>query len=191
MKPSPLTFSGTLRLIKSDVVARIRYTGGSPGFRSGLGGLLSPAGSALAIWRFQAWIDRKRIPLLNKFISIGNLVLFAFEVEPGAEIGEGFVLLNPVGIMLHGHTKIGRNCVFAHQITTTLGPRIGLDVINDYIVLGDHVVVSAGVRIIGNLTIGANTWIGPNTVVTESLPADSIVLGKTIRPRADLICHEA
>jgi serine O-acetyltransferase len=186
MKPSPLTFPGTLRLIKSDVVARIRYTGGSPGFWSGLGGLLSPAGSALAIWRFQAWIDRKRIPLLNKFISMGNLVFFAFEVEPGAEIGEGFVLLNPVGIMLHGHTKIGRHCVFAHQITTTLGPRIGLDVINDYIVLGDHVVVSAGVRLIGNLTIGANTWIGPNTVVTESLPTDVIVLGKQICPRAAL-----
>ncbi|HTQ30714.1 MAG TPA: hypothetical protein VMI53_05840, partial [Opitutaceae bacterium] len=82
------------------------------------------------------------------------------------------------------HTRIGRNCVFAHQITTSLGPRIGLDLINDRIVLGDGVVVSAGVRMIGNLTIGANTWIGPNTVITESLPADSIVLGKTIRRKA-------
>jgi serine O-acetyltransferase len=184
MKASPLTFSGTLRLIKSDVVARIRYTGGRPGFWSGLGGLLSPASLALAIWRFQTWINGKRIPLLNKFISLFNLILFAFEVEPSAEIGEGFVLLNPVGIMLHGHTKIGRHCVFAHQITATLGPRIGLDLVNDYIIIGDHVVVSAGVRLIGNLTVGSNAWIGPNTVVTESLPADSIVLGKTIRRRA-------
>jgi serine O-acetyltransferase len=186
MKASPLTFSGTLRLIKSDVVARIRYTGGKPGFWSGLGGLLSPAGLALAIWRFQALIHRKHIPLANKFLSLLNLMLFAFEVEPGAEIGEGFVLLNPVGIMLHAHTKIGRDCVFAHQITTSLGPRIGLDVVNDYIVLGDHVVVSAGARIIGDLVIGANTWVGPNTVVTESLPADVIVLGKQICPRAAL-----
>jgi serine O-acetyltransferase len=191
MKASPLTFSGTLRLIKSDVVARIRYAGGRPGFWSGIRELLAPASLALAIWRFQALIHCKHIPLANKFLGLLNLVLFAFEVEPGAEIGEGFVLLNPVGIMLHAHTKIGRGGVFAHQITTSLGPRIGLDVVNDYIVLGDHVVVSAGVRIIGNLVIGDNTWVGPNTVVTESLPAESIVLGKTIHPRADLICHEA
>jgi serine O-acetyltransferase len=184
MSSSPITFWRTLHLIKSDVAARIRYVGGTPGFWSGLGGLLSPASLALAVWRFQALLHRKHIPVLNKFLSLVNLVLFAFEIEPEAEIGEGFVLLNPVGIMLHGHTKIGCNCVFAHQITVTLGPRIGLDPVNDYVVLGDNVVVSAGVRIIGNLAIGSNTWVGPNTVVTESLPANSIVLGKTVRLRA-------
>src|SRR5579871_5981441 len=184
MNTAPLTLGRTLHLIKSDVVARIRYTGGTPGFWSGLSGLLSPAGLALASWRFQTLIHRKRIPVLNKFIGLFNLVFFSLEMEPEAEIGEGFILLNPVGIMLHGHTRIGRNCVFAHQISTSLGPRIGLDLVNDYIVIRDNVVVSAGVRIIGNLTIGANTWVGPNTVVTESLPANSIVLGKTIRLRA-------
>ncbi len=122
--------------------------------------------------------------MLNKLLGLANLVFFSLEMEPEAEIAEGFILLNPVGIMLHGHTKIGRNCVFAHQITTSLGPRIGLDVVNDYIIIGDHVVVSAGVCIIGNLTVGSNTWVGPNTVVTESLPANSIVLGKIIRRRA-------
>ena len=184
MSASPLSLGRTLRLIKSDVAARIRYTGGAPGFWAGIGGLLAPASLALALWRFEALIHRKRIPILNKFLGLANLIFFAFEVEPEAEIDEGFVLLSPNGIMLHGHTRIGRNCVFAHQITTSLGPRIGLDLINDRIVLGDGVVVSAGVRMIGNLTIGANTWIGPNTVITESLPADSIVLGKTIRRKA-------
>jgi serine O-acetyltransferase len=184
MTPAPLTFLGTLRLIKSDVAARIRYTGGRPGFWSGFGALLSPACLALALWRLEALGYRKHIPGAKKILSLVNLVLFSFEMESEAEVSEGFILLNPVGIMLHGHTRIGRNCVFAHQITTTLGPRIGFDPINDYIIIGDNVVVSAGVRFIGNLTIGSNTWIGPNTVVTESLPANSIVLGKTIQPRA-------
>ncbi|MGA3007571.1 MAG: hypothetical protein ABSE59_06735 [Opitutaceae bacterium] len=184
MKTAPLTFGRTLRLIRSDVAARIRYTGGTPGFWTGLGGLLAPASLALALWRIEALIHRKRIPVLNKFVGLLNLVLFGFEVEPEAEIDEGLVVLNPIGIMLHGHTRIGRNCVLAHQITTSLGPRIGLDLINDYIVIGDNVVLSAGVRIIGNLTIGSNTWVGPNTVVTETLPADSVVLGKLVRLRA-------
>jgi len=179
-----MTIRQTLHLIRSDVHARVLCDGKKPGILSGLGTLFSPSNLALAIWRFQVLIHRKHIPVLNKFLGLANLILFAAEMEPEAEVDEGFILLNPIGIMLHGHTKIGRNCIFAHQITTTLGPRIGFDPINDYIIIGSNVVISAGVRIIGNLTIGDNTWVGPNTVVTESLPADSIVLGKNIQPRA-------
>jgi len=179
-----MTLRQTLHLIRSDVRARLIYDGRKPGFWAGLGTLLSPSGLALAIWRFQGLFHHKRIPVVNKFFSLANLILFAAELEPEAEVGEGFIVLNPVGVMLHGHTKIGRNCVFAHQITTTLGPRVGFDPVNDYIIMGDNVVISAGVRIIGNLTIGSDTWVGPNTVVTESLPAGSIVLGKIVRPRA-------
>jgi serine O-acetyltransferase len=179
-----MTLRQTLHLIRSDVRARLAYDRRPPGAWSGLGILLGPANLALAVWRFQVHFHRKRIPVINKLLSVANLILFAAEMEPEADVGEGFILLNPVGIMLHGHTKIGRNCIFAHQITTTLGPRVGFDPVNDYIIIGDNVVISAGVRIIGNLTIGANTWVGPNTVVTESIPADAIVLGKSVRLRA-------
>ncbi len=40
MNAASLTLGRTLSLIKSDVAARIRYTGGVPGFWSGLGTLL-------------------------------------------------------------------------------------------------------------------------------------------------------
>lgn len=181
---SPISAMTTLRLIKADVHARVRYNGLRPGFWVSLDTLFSPANMALAIWRVQAFCKSRRIPLANKLLSIANLVLFSAELEPEAEIAGGFILLNPVGIMLHGHTKIGHNCIFAHQITTTLGPRVGFDPINDYITIGDNVVISAGVRIIGNVSIGSGTWLGPNTVVTESIPADSYVLGKIVRPQA-------
>jgi len=182
-----MTLQQTLSLIRSDLRARAAYERRQPTFWVLLGILLSPANLALLIWRFQVLIHRKRIPVLNKFLALANLVLFAAELEAEAEVAEGFILINPVGIMLHGHTTIGRNCIFAHQITTTLGPRVGFDPINDYIHIGDEVVISAGVRIIGNLTIGANTWVGPNTVVTESIPADSLVLGKSIQSRKVLV----
>lgn len=178
-----MTLSETFRLIRTDLDARIRYDGRTPSFGARLWQLISPSSAALMVWRVQAFIHRKRIPVLNKFLSLFNLVLFGAELEPEADVAEGFIILNPIGIMLHGHTRIGRNCIFAHQITTTLGPRVGFDPINDYITIGDNVVVSAGVRIIGNLSIGENTWVGPNTVVTETIPPNSIVLGKTITPR--------
>ena len=178
-----MTLRKTLHLIRSDVHARLRYDGRKPGFFASLGTLLLPGGVVLAVWRFGVLFHHKRIPVINKFLSIFNLVCFAAELEPEADVAEGFVLLNPVGIMLHGHTRIGRDCIFAHQITTTLGPRVGFDPINDYITIGERVIISGGVRIIGNLSIGSDTWVGPNTVVTDTLPANSIVHGKTITPR--------
>jgi serine O-acetyltransferase len=186
-EPSPeeMKLSHTLRLIKSDLAAAIRFRGGTPNWRSALGALLTAPSLGLAIWRFQSFFHRKRVPVINRLLAITNLVIFALEMEPEIEAADGLVLLNPSGIMIHGHTRIGRNCVFVHQITTSLGPRVGFDPVNDYIVIGDDVVISAGVRIIGNLTIGAGTWVGPNTVVTESIPANSIAMGRQVSPRTD------
>ena len=178
-----MTLRHTFHLIRTDVHARLRYDRRDAGWLASAGTLFLPGNLALAVWRFQAFFHRKRIPVINKILGVANLILFAAELEPEAEVAEGFVLLNPVGIMLHGHTHIGRDCIFAHQITTTLGPRAGFDPINDYIRIGDRVTISGGVRIIGNLSIGSDTWVGPNTVVTESLPERVNVLGKTVQPR--------
>lgn len=172
-----------MRLIRSDVRARVLYEGQEPGTLTALFALLNPGNIVLAIWRFQVYFNRKRIPLVNKFLALANMVLFCAELEPEAEVGEGFLLVSPVGIMLHGHSRIGRNCLLAGQVTTSLGPRAGFDPVNDYIDMGDDVTISSGVRIIGNLSIGSNTWVGPNTVVTDSLPSDSIVQGKTVKRR--------
>jgi serine O-acetyltransferase len=182
-----MTLRQTLRLIRSDLDASIRHRGGSPRWQSRLAGLLAPAGCGLAIWRVQAYLHRRRVPIVNRILGVVNLVLFALEMEPEIDADEGLVLLSPAGIMLHGHTRIGRECVFAHQITTALGPRLGFDPIHDFIVIGDRVVISAGVRIVGNLTIGADSWVGPNTVVAESIPPGSLVCGRSVRPRAPAI----
>ena len=183
MSAPRISLRQTLHLIKTDVRARARHEGRTLGFWSTVGLFLTPGVLALAIWRIEVWLYRRRVPLIPKLIALVMLVLFAAELEPDAEVGEGFILLNPIGIMVHSHVRIGRDCIFAHQISTALGPRVGFDPINDYIIIEDGVVISAGVRIIGNLTIGRNTWIGPNTVVTESLPCDSIVIGRSIQPR--------
>jgi serine O-acetyltransferase len=179
-----MTLKDTIRLIQSDVRRRIEYDRTPPGFFRFLIVLTGPANLALSIWRFENFFASKRIPLVNKMLSILNLVFFAMEIEPEAQIEEGFLVLNPNGIMIHNHTKIGKNCTFVHQVTATLGPRVGLDPINDRIVIGENVTVSAGVRIIGNLTIGDSCWIGPNCVVADSVPANSRMIQNRIEPLA-------
>jgi serine O-acetyltransferase len=172
------TLVQTFRLIRSDLGRRVAYDNRRPGFWSSLAVLLSPPGMAVAIWRFQKFLWGKRLRPITKLLAIVNMTLFTTEIEADATIGEGFVVLNPNGVMIHNHTRIGRNCTIAHQVTMTIGPRPGLDVINDYIDIGDDVILSAGVRIIGNLTIGDRVFVGPNTVVAASVPDDCNLEGK-------------
>ena len=181
-----MTWSHTVRLIRSDLRRRAEHHGYPPGLRTNLAVGCSPPGLATLIWRLQTFLHAKRLRLITKLLAILNMVLFTTEIEAAAVIGEGFLILNPNGVMIHQHTRIGKNCTVAHQVTMTIGPRPGIDVINDYIDLGDDVTVSAGVRIIGNLSIGDGVFIGPNTVVAASVPDRHTLAGNRLRPRAEV-----
>lgn len=181
-----MTLKRTIQLIQSDVRRRMEYDGIEPGAFRFLGVLTAPANLALAIWRFENFFARRRIPFVNKLLSIVNMVFFAMEIEPEAQIDEGFLVINPNGIMIHNHTTIGKNSTFVHQVTTTLGPRVGFDPVNDWITIGENVTINAGVRIVGNLSIGDNCWIGPNCVVSDSIPANS----RMIHNRIEALEHE-
>ncbi|HEU5078481.1 MAG TPA: hypothetical protein VFT72_04675 [Opitutaceae bacterium] len=178
------TWSETIRLMKSDIRRRVAYERRKPGLGSSLSIAFSPAGIALLIFRVQKFLYGKRLRPLTKLLGIANMVLFTTEIEADATIGEGFIMLNPNGVMIHNHTRIGKNCTVAHQVTMTIGPRPGLDVVNDYIDIGDDVVISAGVRIIGNLTIGDRVFIAPNTVVAASIPDEHVLHGRHLKARS-------
>jgi serine O-acetyltransferase len=177
-----MTWKRTWHLIRSDLRRRRELDRKSAGSAGGLGTVLQPGVIALIIWRFQHYFRSRRLMLPVKILGLINMVLFATEIESGAEIGEGFVLLNPNGIMIHDHTRIGRDCLFTHQVTISLGPRPGMDLERDYVTIGDRVVLSPGVRIIGNLQIGDDAWIGPNAVILHSVPARAIVPAGAFQP---------
>jgi serine O-acetyltransferase len=170
-----MTWNQTCGLIRSDVQRRIAYDGRLPSFGNSVRAFFSPPNLALTIHRLQTFAEANRIPLVSKLLSIVNLVCFSAELAAGAKIGEGCLLVSPNGIGLHARTTIGKNCTLVHQITITLGPRVGMDEANDQIIIGDNVTLSAGVRVIGNLSIGDNCWIGPNKVIMDSVPAGTIL----------------
>lgn len=178
-----MTWKYTYHQIKTDVWRRADHEGHPRGhLRTAAAIAFSPAGMATIVWRVRSYIYQKRLRFLAKLLGIVNMILFTTEIEADATIGEGFLMLNPNGVMIHGHTRIGKNCTVAHQVTMTIGPRPGLDPVNDYITIGDDVTVSAGVRIIGNLAIGENVFIAPNTVVAASVPSDHLLAGRRLQP---------
>lgn len=94
----------------------------------------------------------------------------AIEISQHADIGPGLFLNHGFGIVVNGHTKIGRNC------TISTGVVLG-ETAKGTPIIGDDVFIMAGAKIIGNIRVGNNVMIGANCVVTKDVPDNAFVAG--------------
>lgn len=159
----------TCRLIHSDIQRRIDFDKRHEDCFSYLRTAFSPPLLAQIIWRWACYFHGKKCYPIMKLLYLINTTLFAMELQPEVRAGEGLVIIKPQGILIHNNTVMGTNCTLFHEITLTIGPRKGMDPVNDYVRLGDRVMIGPGVRIIGNITIDSDIWIEPNQVVMRSI----------------------
>jgi len=99
---------------------------------------------------------------------------YGFEIDPRAQIGEGFYLSTHCGPVIIGPARIGKNCNIAHSVTIgrgISGARKGRPTIEDYVWIG------TGSVIVGKVNIGRNVLIAPNSFVNFDVPPNSLVIG--------------
>lgn len=99
---------------------------------------------------------------------------YGFEIDPKAQIGEGFYLTTHCGPVIIGPARIGKNCNIAHSVTIgrgITGARKGRPTIED------HVWIGTGSVIVGKVNIGRNVLIAPNSFVNFDVPDNSLVIG--------------
>lgn len=82
---------------------------------------------------------------------------------------------HPVGIVINGKTKIGKNCTIFQNVT--IGDSFSNKLPSKYPTIGDNVMIFANSVIIGGITIGDNAIIGAGSVVLHDVPQNSIVAG--------------
>jgi serine O-acetyltransferase len=97
-------------------------------------------------------------------------VVTGADIPLGTNIGGGLLLLHPNGVVIHGDSEIGPNCLIFQQVTVGLGaggvPKIG-----------GHVDIGAGAKILGNIAIGDHAKIGANAVVLQDVPSGATAVG--------------
>jgi serine acetyltransferase len=147
-----------------------------------------PGFKAVAFHRFGNWrmgIKSKilRIPfsILYKFLFIRARNKYGIELPYTVKLGYGVIFEHQHGIVIHGNTVIGDNCIVRQGVT--IGNRY-TDRPLDAPILRNNVNIGAGAVILGNITIGNNVHIGANAVVLNSIPDNHMAYGvpAIIRP---------
>lgn len=95
------------------------------------------------------------------------------EIPPGVVLGRRIGIFHQGGIVFHPAAIIGDECTIRHGVTlgaasskrSQKAPRIE-----------PRVDIGAGAALLGGIVVGAGSRIGANVVLTESVPADSVVV---------------
>ena len=101
------------------------------------------------------------------------------DINPGAQIGEGFFIDHGTGVVIGETAVIGRN-VRLYQAVTLGAKRFEADSLGALVkntarhpIVEDNVVIYAGATILGRVTIGRGSSIGGNVWLTHSVPPGS------------------
>lgn len=110
---------------------------------------------------------RKLAVLRHRFWS----VVTGADIPLNSQIGGGFAIPHPNGIVIHPDARIGPNCLFFQQVTIGMRGTEGVPTV------GGHVDIGAGAKVLGGLHIGDHACIGANAVVMSDVPAGATAVG--------------
>lgn len=176
-----MTWNKTRRLIRADVYRRLELEGRRPCLSNFVKALFSPPVTAVVIARVTSFFFRNGWMVTQKLIGLLDIILFNVEIDPRAEIEGGLVIANPMGILVHRRTALGKNCTLHHHTTFSIGPRRRMDPERDLVRLEDGVVVGPGARLMGNFRIGRESRIEPNAVVMYAAEPGEVLSGMPAR----------
>jgi serine O-acetyltransferase len=104
--------------------------------------------------------------------------VYGIEIPESARIGRRVVFEHQHGIVLHGRSVVGDDCILRQGVT--LGLR-SIERKDEAPVLGRGVDVGAGAKILGRVRVGDGAAIGANAVVLEDVPPGTLAVGVPAR----------
>lgn len=142
---------------------------------------IKPGKFAVLVHKFGNWrmtITPKilRIPfsILYKIMYIRCRDVYGIELPYTVKIGKNFTIEHQHGIVIHGNSKFGDNCIVRQ--CTTIGNRY-LDRPLEAPKFGNNVNIGANCVIMGNITIGNNVNIGANSTILKNIPDNKTIGG--------------
>lgn len=129
-------------------------------------------------YRFKSKLIRFPLAAIHIVLSKISEMAFGITIGESAVIGRRLIIEHSGGIVVHGKSVIGDDCIIRQGVT------IGNRHMHEPLaapVLGNRVNVGAGAKILGRITIGDDVEIGANAVVIRDVPAGCIAVGVPAR----------
>jgi serine O-acetyltransferase len=144
-----------------------------------------PGFRTIAVHRFGVWrmeirpaLFRAPFSLLYRMAFRHCRNVYGIELPYSVPIGRRVIIEHQGGIVVHGASVIGDDCIIRQNCTLGIRSLARLD---DAPVLEAGVSVGAGATILGKVTIGKGAAIGANAVVLVDVPAGTIAVGNPAR----------
>lgn len=126
---------------------------------------------AVLLYRFAHYFHKNNLGYLAWAITRFNQFLTSAEIEYNAEIGSGFFIAHPAGIVVGRGAKIGKNVNMYQGVT--IGTR-NLKHIK-FPTINNDVTLFAGSKILGDVVVGSESIIGANAIILQDLAPSSII----------------
>ena len=136
--------------------------------------LLADGTSANVHYRLARFFQRIKLGIIGWFILDLNRLFNGCVIGRNADFGPGLVFMHPIGVVINGGVKGGKNIVIESGVVIGAA-RNGIPA--KVPVLGDDIFIGAGAKVLGGIRIGNNVRIGANAVVVHDVPDGATVVG--------------
>ena len=102
-------------------------------------------------------------------------ILYGVHLDFSTEVGPGFYLCHPLGIVVNRRCIIGANCSLGHGVT--LGQTNARSKRPGTPTVGDRVYIGCGSVVIGGIHLGDDCAVAPNATVIRDVQTGEVVSG--------------
>lgn len=187
--PAPSAFRSIAHGVRADHAQlrqlRSKYHGDVVSEKAMLGHLVRKIGfQMLAVYRVMHWAHQRRLPLVAPVLSRLIRHLYGAEINWKTRIAPGVSIVHGNGLVLSAGAVIDAGCVLFQGVTIGESYDAATDTIGAPH-LEANVHVGPNAVLIGPITIGAGSKILAGSVVTQDVPAGSLVRGPeaSVSPR--------
>lgn len=137
---------------------------------------------AITVYRIAHFLYQYEVPLLPRIMTEYAHGKTGIDIHPGAKIGERFVIDHGTGVVIGETATIGNNVRIYQGVTLgalSLPRDAGKELKGKkrHPNIEDDVIIYSGATILGgDTTVGARAVIGGNVWLTETVPADTLVM---------------
>lgn len=154
--------------IKSDLSAYTKIE--SPGPIDFLNALAKSVGfQAVFMYRVSRFFRMHKVKFLSFLLDRLSFHLYAAEIKSSADIGPGFTVAHPAGLVVGAKVVAGSN--FSVRQNVTLGGNNGKLRGREWSqpLIGDNVIIGCGSAVLGPIKISSNSIVGACSLVISDI----------------------